>query len=286
MVFTIGTISFILKNMPDYWFQSDAGHRLDHFKSKAACKTSFQFELTDTLTHPPQSFFKEKGNVSYFYDYQTDLHYFITAEMRSCIDWPAKKMILKPLPAIADSDSDITAFLFIHLRLFTSLIAIRQGGIPLHSSAVYTGDNALIFFGTSGAGKTTVAQMMRTHGWILLNDEYNLIMPSGKQYRVYGTPFTRREINLIQNVPDGKHITALLSLNRGDFHITIPSPAEATRLILKSVYLFPDYSTIAEALLDNAAAVSAKIPLHELYFKKNDATATLLQKKYAEVNHE
>lgn len=49
------------------------------------------------------------------------------------------------------------------------------GGVMVHSSCVKVAGRVLLFAGVSGAGKTTMARMWRSHGATVLNDERNLV---------------------------------------------------------------------------------------------------------------
>jgi len=69
-----------------------------------------------------------------------------------------------PVPFHHPQDRAIVLGRFCHL-----------GGVMIHSSCVLVEDKVLLFFGMSGAGKTTIARLWRGHGATILNDERNLI---------------------------------------------------------------------------------------------------------------
>lgn len=48
-------------------------------------------------------------------------------------------------------------------------------GVMVHSSCVWVEGKVLLFAGVSGAGKTTIARLWRSHGATVLNDERNLV---------------------------------------------------------------------------------------------------------------
>lgn len=70
-------------------------------------------------------------------------------------------------------------------RIFTAYQALELGGILLHSAGIVRDGRAFLFFGHSGSGKSTLAGNARKHGYGILSDDLNLILPGG-------TPTARR----------------------------------------------------------------------------------------------
>ena len=79
------------------------------------------------------------------------------------------------------------------IRVTTSLLVFRAGGILLHGAGIIRNGKACIFLGHSGSGKTTVARLSPNDQ--VLNDDLVVIMPHQFQegcnlgWTVYGTPF-------------------------------------------------------------------------------------------------
>jgi hypothetical protein len=75
---------------------------------------------------------------------------------------------------------------------FRSIVAYRLlelGGAALHSSAIVDGDRAWVFYGPSGAGKTTVARRGAATGRAVLSDDLNAILVDGDGAWVAKLPF-------------------------------------------------------------------------------------------------
>jgi hypothetical protein len=86
------------------------------------------------------------------------------------------------------ADGDLRQAVENYLRFFVSTLALRTGGFLLHSSGVIRDGQAWLFFGPSGAGKTTAA----THSWPtaeLLGDDLVLVEPWRTGFRACGVPF-------------------------------------------------------------------------------------------------
>lgn len=73
------------------------------------------------------------------------------------------------------------------LRIAGSLWAAQQGGVQLHCAAIAHQEQAYIFFGHSGAGKTTSARLSVDK--TLLSDDLNILLPSNGHWQAHATPF-------------------------------------------------------------------------------------------------
>jgi len=74
-------------------------------------------------------------------------------------------------------------------RVIAAHAIAEHGGLLLHSAAVETDGAALVFFGPSGAGKTTVSRLGQRLGRRVLSDDLNAIAPADDGYRVEKVPF-------------------------------------------------------------------------------------------------
>ena len=73
--------------------------------------------------------------------------------------------------------------------LYTTLLADR-GGLMFHACALAWQGLGLLFAGQSEAGKSTMAGQWHRHSdATVLNDERVAVRPSGRGFRLYGTPW-------------------------------------------------------------------------------------------------
>jgi hypothetical protein len=63
------------------------------------------------------------------------------------------------------------------LRVMTAYRLLEMGGVMLHSAGVESGGRAWIFFGRSGAGKTTLSRKSLFSGRRVLSDDINAVRP-------------------------------------------------------------------------------------------------------------
>lgn len=75
------------------------------------------------------------------------------------------------------------------LRVLVAYRLNARGGVMLHSVGVVRDGRAFVFFGRSGAGKSTFAGLSARAGLEVLSDELNLIWPRGDGAVVESLPF-------------------------------------------------------------------------------------------------
>ncbi len=66
-------------------------------------------------------------------------------------------------------------------------------GVMMHASSVLVDGHVLVFAGMSGAGKTTLARLFRSHGATILNDERTLIHERNGTVRAGASPWHGEE---------------------------------------------------------------------------------------------
>jgi hypothetical protein len=74
-------------------------------------------------------------------------------------------------------------------RLLVAYRLLAGGGVVLHSAGVVDDSGAWVFFGRSGAGKTTLSRLAQARGRRILSDDLNALERDGSQIRVSRIPF-------------------------------------------------------------------------------------------------
>jgi hypothetical protein len=111
-----------------------------------------------------------------------------------------------------------TTFVFENfLRVISAYAAVRMGGLLLHSAGVVVNEQAYLFLGRSGAGKTTMARKALTAGAEILSDDGNLLLPEEDGgFSAGPVPFAGELGQVPQQHPRKRPVKALIWLSKGD----------------------------------------------------------------------
>jgi len=146
------------------------------------------------------------------------------------------------------------------------MVLLPQRGMLLHGATVVRDGRAHIFFGRSGAGKSTVASL--SPQGTVLTDEISLLRYSQGCWQAHGTPFwgefRAAGTNLLFPV------AGLYLLNQAhDDRVESLSVKEALRALLPCVLFFATESRAHETLLRTLMSLTQEVPCHRLHFRRS-----------------
>lgn len=152
------------------------------------------------------------------------------------------------------------------LRMFLSWALLPESGFLLHAATVLHNGKAHVFFGRSGAGKSTVSQLSPQGS--VLTDEISLLKFVHGEWRAFGTPFWG------EFRADGQNTSAPVA---GLFKLVqSPSnrlerlrPSELLKTLLPCVLFFSSRLADHERLLTVLTDASQKVAGFNLQFQKN-----------------
>lgn len=164
------------------------------------------------------------------------------------------------------------------LRIVLSrLLPMTGRGFLLHGGGTVVGGRTWVFFGRSGAGKSTVASQLLE--WPVLSDE---IVAIGFDHLgspvAWGTPFSGTLDTPGES--GGQPVSALFELHKGTR--LLERQLEQTRAraaVLECTLLFGDAGQLAATLLDLVDEVCRKVPVSELVLPARGAVRDFLAKK-------
>lgn len=126
--------------------------------------------------------------------------------------------------------TEATNPIFIPLRyplgpIIMHYMTLKTDAVMMHASCAYDGLKARIFTGFSGAGKSTISQLMSSAGNLIINDDRIIIRKSETGYFVYNSPMYYKDrpkkaplnsIFLISHSPENrlKQLTGAMAISK------------------------------------------------------------------------
>jgi hypothetical protein len=154
------------------------------------------------------------------------------------------------------------------LRILVAYDVLQRGGVMLHCAAIVKGSWAVVLFGHSGAGKSTVSQLALDCGYSIISDDINIIEPCGQGWQVTPVPFSGT-LNAVSDIVDPVYLSGLYRLNHADEDHAEPcSSARAVSLLAGSAPFVNQDAHRFTQLIDLLSTLSAEVSVQDLYFTK------------------
>jgi hypothetical protein len=151
------------------------------------------------------------------------------------------------------------------LRLMAAHALLAQGGALLHAAGIAAAGEALVFFGPSGAGKTTLSRLARSAGREVLGDDLVALTFSRGEVRVAPVPFGGD----FRAVGPGctPRVGGVLRLRQARDHKLVPLRPGSALAGLAACAPFVNRDRHAvPALLANLEGLLRSVPARELHF--------------------
>lgn len=150
------------------------------------------------------------------------------------------------------------------LRIVHTLALAREGGFLMHAASAVREDEAFLFAGVSGAGKTTLSRLAPPDA-TLLSDEISYVRRQAGGYHAYGTPFAGELARAGENVR--APLRTIYLLEKGpENRITPLGKAEAVRAILANILFFAEDAELVQAVFASALDLVERVPVRRLAF--------------------
>jgi hypothetical protein len=156
-----------------------------------------------------------------------------------------------------------------YLRVAYALLAFDSGGLMFHAAGLVRNGEAHLFFGHSGAGKTTVARVSK--GVLVLNDDLLILLPGtsldgqSTAWIAYATPFW----NPTQVAPTNQ-FAPVIGLYRlvqdQEAYLEPMRPGQTLAELVSNIPVIPDDLSRGDELLKRCAMLSEDIPVYCLHF--------------------
>lgn len=161
------------------------------------------------------------------------------------------------------------------LRTYLSFDLLRRGGLMLHAAGLRKGGRAWLFPGISGAGKSTLSRLAGRAGLEVISDEISLALPSGRGWRLYGSPFWG-EMRAAGRPGSWPLAGVLFPVKAKRHGLADCGRGEALRRLLRCTVNFERSEKAGSAALAAAAGLLAAVPARKLEFSRGDGRFTEL----------
>jgi hypothetical protein len=192
-------------------------------------------------------------------DFEDDLLTFSAAGYQGYIDGDKEQGYLKLSSSQPVEDIDY------FIRVTTALFVNKVGGIMMHTAGIVRKNQSYLFFGHSGSGKTTISKISLDNGATILNDDLIVMIPQGKHWIAYGTPFW----NQTQLEPANQQAPIagmyFLIQDKNVFVKKLPLGI-ATAALISNVPVIPQDPTRSACLLDLLDQLQKCVPVYEIHF--------------------
>lgn len=161
------------------------------------------------------------------------------------------------------------------LRIVHSLLLAERGGLLVHAASAVRNGRAFLFAGVSGAGKTTISQLLPPDAR-LLTDEISYVRRDGERFVAYGTPFAGELAKPGENL--SAPVAAIYLLAKGNENkIEDVSEADALRGILESVLFFAKDDGLVGRVFNAACELVRRVPVKRLTFFPDERAWELIR---------
>lgn len=155
------------------------------------------------------------------------------------------------------------------LRVIYAVLCLQHGGLLLHAAGVIRNGEGIVFFGPSGAGKTTTAGIAAQSARVL-SDDLVIIRPHNGQYKLHGVPF-RGAMQEVQNPNVSAPLKAVFRLQQGVSHAIQPYTTlkAASELVAAAPFVVQE-PRLGRKLIDVCTRLAQSVPVAQLNFRRDD----------------
>lgn len=160
------------------------------------------------------------------------------------------------------------------LRILYAVAAYENGGLLFHAAGVVKKGRAYLFFGHSGAGKTTAARLSQK--FLVLNDDLLLLLPSPASsqdqlaWSAYATPFWNP--SQVRPAAASAPIAGLYRLVQDtQVYLEPMSKAQALAESIANLPVIPDDPGRNGGLIGRALSLLNAAPAYRLHFLPDDS---------------
>lgn len=176
------------------------------------------------------------------------------------VDWQTGRGHLEMHP-----DAGVENF----LRVIYAWLCLQDGGLLLHAAGLVRGGEGYVFFGPSGAGKTTTTRLSADTAEILSDDLVILRCADGR-CTLYGVPF-KGDLSDAPRANQQAQLKSIYRLQQDSEHYLEPLPkiTAVAELVASSPFVVRDLS-LSQQLIEVCRQIAQTVPVQMMHFKKDN----------------
>lgn len=177
-----------------------------------------------------------------------------------------------------DDNEPLQSDLFELIRESYRYYALKKHGILIHSSAVLYENDAIAFFGYSGAGKSTQAEFWKdVLNAEVLNYDQNYLFAKGNHFYVSSTPWGGKERYYINRTAPLKALVMVQkSLGVFEDGVVRLGSADAFSYLYSHNYVFPLDQEIEDAYFTVLEEIVKTVPVYIMYCSYGEKSVKML----------
>lgn len=160
-------------------------------------------------------------------------------------------------------------------QILLSRIIVDRQGCLLHAAGMIIQGQGVLFIGHSGAGKSTIATLMKDDGEILCDDRI-IVRRWPEGFRLYGT-WSHGDV--LDVSPSEAPLRAICFLNQSQQNRLVPISNRKERICRLTLHLVRalEAGDWWQKALDVVESLADAVPVYELQFNKSDEVRAVLR---------
>lgn len=170
-----------------------------------------------------------------------------------------------------------------YLRVIYAWLCMNNDSLLMHASGVIHNNEGYVFFGPSGAGKTTMSRLSANQATIL-SDDLVIIRKLEDCYYLFGVPF-KGELSDAPRANQNAPLKGIFRLRQDVRHYIEPlSRVIAVAEMAGSAPFINNVPTLNGKLLTMCNRVAKAVPVQQLHFRRDDGFWKVIDEFYTPVS--
>lgn len=171
-----------------------------------------------------------------------------------------------------------------YLRVIFAWLCLQNGGLLLHSAGVVRNGRGYVFFGPSGAGKTTTSRISAARaGATILSDDLVIIRRHEGRFWLFGVPF-KGDLSDAPRANQRAPLQGIFRLRQDREHrIENIGLSTAVAELTAAAPFVVDKPELTNDLLDITFDIAREVPVNWLHFRRDAGYWNVIDEYFAHV---